>query len=932
MNLPSSWRWLALATLALCLNGVAVAQNSTPSKDDAPSEAPPAAETDSSDGAVPEAAYQLPDVAPGIAATGQFQRWWWSFEQRTNGGAVELPSSPLVNAIGIMNNAPAVPPSPGVPGSRWLNVGASPWRFGQVGRFIGVQDMSGRVATIAIDPTDQSHWLAGGAQGGVWETTDGGQNWVAKTDNTPSLAMGAIAFAPSNPKTIYAGTGEAAFSGDGYAGRGVLKSTDGGNNWHMLASTTFTNSSFSRIRVHPRNANIAWAAVTSGIAGRARSANPPAPQRGIFKTTNGGNSWELKLPGASASDLALKPGDNSGLNIYGALGFPNTRAENGIYRSSDGGETFTAITGPWSTDPRGVGRIEIAFAPSNPNVMYVSVQDGFDAVPGANDGGMVGLFKTTNAWDANPTFTQISVAATDNGSGNIGYCGWDKAFNSASNQCWYSHVIAVDATDPNILYAGGIPLWRYDGNTNTWTEISKTQDKFIIGPDSDGTQSIHVDQHDLVFAGNRLVVGNDGGVFSTTDRGDHFTNHNTNLSIAQYYEGSIAPGSEVFPGNNFFPAADFGPFTGLMLAGAQDNGTHVFMNAKNWGWGSGGGGDGIDNAISQQNPTTRWAYSSQGLALRRTFNAGSSSSTATAGLPSSRPFVGRFEMCRSNENQVIAASNSNLYRNTGFFNTPFPAFTNNSAPTGVSFTSGIIGLAYAPSDTTCGTYAFSSVSGGMWVTNNSGTTWKNLRSGAAASVLPARTPTDYAFDPNDPNTIYVTFSGFNIITPTTPGQVFKLTNVFTDSVATPYSAANVTPPGFDVPVNTVVVDPLATNVVYVGTDVGVLRSTDGGSSWLQMGPVNAGMPTVAVFEMQINGTKVAAFTHGRGAFVLTTFDLDGDGSFGCSDFDMLKASFNTRIGQPGFNPAADLTNDNQVDVRDLTMMSKQLSLRGLSCH
>lgn len=449
--------------------------------------------------------------------------------------------------------------------------------------------------------------------------------------------------------------------------------------------------------------------------------------------------------------------------------------------------------------------------------------------------------------------------------------------------------------------------------------------QFITGapPFNDGSNSIHVDQHDLVFAGNRLVVGNDGGVFSSTDRGDHFTNHNTNLSIAQYYEGSIAPTNETFPGNNFFPAADFGPFTGLMLAGAQDNGTHVYMNEKNWGWGSGGGGDGIDNAIGRQHPTTNWAYTSQGLALRR-MNSGSSVQTATAGLAASRPFVGRFEMCDANENHVIAASNSNLYRNTGFFNTSFPPFVNNSAGTGTSFTSGIIGLSFAPSDSTCGTYAFSSVSGGMWVTNTSGTAWANLKSGAPAAILPARTPTDYAFDPTDANTIYVTFSGFNVLTPTTPRQVFKLTNVFSTDPAAPYTATNITPSGLDVPVNTVVVDPLAPSVVYIGTDMGVWRSTNGGSSWLQMGPNNAGMPNIAVFEMQITRTKVAAFTHGRGAYVLANYDLDNDGSVGCSDFNIVKASLNKRVGQPGYNPVADLTNDNQVNIRDLTMISKQL--------
>ena len=135
--------------------------------------------------------------------------------------------------------------------------------------------MSGRVGAVAVDPIDPSHWLIGAAQGGVWETRDAGATWSPMTDAQASLAMGAIAFAPSDPRTIYAGSGEAVFSADAYAGRGLLKSTDGGVTWALLAASTFSGDTFSDIKVHPTNPDIGLQPSPSGRRdGAARSSLP----------------------------------------------------------------------------------------------------------------------------------------------------------------------------------------------------------------------------------------------------------------------------------------------------------------------------------------------------------------------------------------------------------------------------------------------------------------------------------------------------------------------------------------------------------------------------------------------------------------------------------------------------------------------------------
>src|SRR2546425_11037734 len=464
---------------------------------------------------------------PKLVNKKPFQRWWWAYLQRAYplGEVADGAQLRALQQIEQSKAALAATSQP-VSGNTWVNIGPAPILGGQVGATPGSRPMSGRVATIAAHPTDSNHWLIGGAQGGIWRTRDAGTTWDPLTDAQASLAMGAIAFAPSNPNIIYAGTGEAVFSGDAYAGAGLLKSTDGGTTWQLLATATFAKATFSEIRVDPTNPDIVVAATASGLAGRGREFPPSIPPRGIFKSTDGGMTWSQKLSG-EATDLQVASPSIFNLQ-YAAIGDPFGSAANGVYRSTDGGETWTLISGPWSTMAGGVGRVELAISPSLPDVVYVSIQDRFDTPAGAADGGLLGLFRTDNARAPTPTFTQIPTGATDDGSGVHGYCGWDIAFNDASDQCWYSHKIITDQTDANILYAGGVPLWKCTSCTaanGTWTEVSKTA--------SNPANGIHVDQHAMAWAGTRLIVGNDGGVWSTTDGGATWADHNTNLALTQ---------------------------------------------------------------------------------------------------------------------------------------------------------------------------------------------------------------------------------------------------------------------------------------------------------------------------------------------------------------------------------------------------------------
>lgn len=714
-------------------------------------------------------------------------------------------------------------------GGSWVAMGPKPIEGGQIGLALGTREMAGRVGDVAIDPANPNHWLVGGAQAGIWESTDGGVSWSARTDDQPSMAMGAIAFAPGNPSVVYAGTGEASFSGSSYFGAGVLKSLDGGSTWNAIpgSADTFRGGAFSDIVVSPSDANTLLAATAVGIGGKGAGRLPNPAATGIFRSTDGGASWSLRLSG-DVTDLEVRPGNFA--QMYAARGAVFGGAANGLYRSTDAGVSWSKVPGPWDGAAGGVGRTELAIAPSDPNVMYVSVSDAIDGA--GNDGGMIGLYKTTNAWEAAPTWTQISLKPTDNGTGTLGYCGWGDAYRAAVNQCWYDHEIIVDPTDPNVLYAGGIEIWKYDGLT--WSDVSNKPDV--------GT---HVDQHAFAWAGKRLVVGNDGGVWSSDDGGATWATHNLELAFTQFYEGTAHP-------------------SGLELAigGSQDNGTSLWRGSD--GWPNIFGGDGADNALSTSDPENDWAFSSQSLNIVRTTDGGRSFAGATGGIDrSNAPFIARFEKCPSNDD-VFLAGTDNLWRSDNFFSGAQAVWRANGPEMGTDGQgrpNRLTAMAFAPSDTTCKTYAYGTRFGDLRLTTTGGQSWIDLD---PADQVPGRYVTDLEFDPTDPNILYVSLSGFDEGTPGKPGHLFKSVNALEASP----TWSNIGPP-VNLPFNTLALRPGAPANVYVGTDIAIWHSPDAGTTWNFMGPAS-GMPNVAVFELGFgaNGGRLYAFTHGRGAFYL----------------------------------------------------------------
>jgi hypothetical protein len=748
-----------------------------------------------------------------LTNTIEYQRWWWAFSQRASPRGF-IPDGAKLQALEQIKQHEKArqtgtgqlrdSASPGeVQGDRWVSIGPAPLIIQQS---TPVLPASGRVADVSVNPGNSNHWLIGAAQGGVWETRDAGASWTPKTDDQASLAMGAIAFAPSDTNIIYAGTGEGVNSTDAYAGLGLLKSTNAGSSWQLLATSYFAKASFRVIKVNPANPNILLAATVRGLAGVSGGLLPSPPPVGIYKSIDGGVTWWLKLEVhiglfGGGWDIESYPGDFN-RHYAGAgsvFGNPFNASTNGVYRTTDAGESWQLVLGPWSNLTGRVERVGMALAPSNPNILYVSIQDAFGNTNGT-PGALLGIWKTANAWAATPTWTQIP-----NPSG-------------VTTRFWYSHEIIVDPADVNSVYLGEVDLWKYNGSS--WADV---------------TSNIHVDQQTMAWAANRLIVGNDGGVWSSTDGGSSWSNHNTTLAITQFYQGSVHPTNPNFA-----------------LGASQDNGTEIWEGPRLWN--SVFYGDGGYSAISASRPDTDWTISAPSLDIYRTTNGGASFSSAINGIDTYNAlFIAPLKKCPCNDNVFIAGTD-NLWKSTNFFSLNGPSWFSNGPELGEAITA----MAFAPSDSNCLTYAFGTLSfGQVNLTTNGGNTWNDLLNfGRYVSGL--------AFHPTNANILYVTFSSFDDPAFLPLGHVFKTTNALAASPA----FFNVSPP-VNIPFNAIVIDPSNPNTLYVGTDIGIWKSADAAVSWTHMGP-ESGMPNVAVFDLEISqgAARLLAFTHGRGAFAL----------------------------------------------------------------
>jgi photosystem II stability/assembly factor-like uncharacterized protein len=459
----------------------------------------------------------------------------------------------------------------------WTAIGPAPISNGQTP---GSQPVSGRIAAIAADPTDPATLYLAAAGGGVWKTTDAGADWAPLTDDQVTAFMGAIALAPSDPNTIYAGTGEATNSVLSFYGRGVLKSTDAGATWTLLGNDVFDRHTISQIVVSPVDPEVVYVAVAGG------GVNGVSGNTGIWASTDGGATWTNTTTAISTtaafSDLAIDPTDPE--TLYAAAGSFRGSTVNGVYKTTDGGATWFA----GGNFPMGIsnGRLSVAIAPTDSQTLYAAISGSGQG--GTSLGRLVALLKSTDGgadWAALPNPPDLG------GSG------------------WYGLPLAVSPSDANT--GGGAPIVESVNGGVTWFSLER-------GVDGTGP---HVDHHAFAFDANGgLLDGSDGGIWRL-DNGSlgriQWSDLNTNLQLTQYIGIALDPTN-----------AD------IAYGGSQDNGTSKFNDSLAWTLIQ--AGDGGFVRVDPSNPNTVY-HELVGISLERSDNGGLTWVPRTTGINLSDP-------------------------------------------------------------------------------------------------------------------------------------------------------------------------------------------------------------------------------------------------------------------------------------------------------
>ncbi|MDX1440271.1 MAG: hypothetical protein R3284_10245, partial [Rubricoccaceae bacterium] len=366
----------------------------------------------------------------------------------------------------------------------------------------GPTNVAGRTRAIMFDPNDATNKrvFAGGVAGGLWYTddiTNPSEPWTAVNDFWSNIAVGSLAYNPSNPLEMYAGTGEGYFNIDAVRGGGIFKSTDGGMTWNVLPSTQ--NSLFyyvQRLGVHPTTGDT-YAATSTGLR----------------RSQDGGSTWEAVL-GGRAVDIEIVP--NGTIYVTTGIFSPGR-----VFSSTtgDSGDWAQLNNGTNGFPSSGVERIEIASTPVNSDVVYAVTQS-------SSTNGVGGIYKTV---DGGVNWSAVNLP------NDVQY-----GSDFSRGQAWYDLSIGVDPVSVDTLYVGGINTFRSTNGGSSWTQLSHWYGGF-------GFPEVHADQHDIEFmpgSSDIVIFSHDGGVSYTDDAtapAPSFIARNTNYNVTQFYAGAINP-------------------------------------------------------------------------------------------------------------------------------------------------------------------------------------------------------------------------------------------------------------------------------------------------------------------------------------------------------------------------------------------------------
>jgi len=700
-------------------------------------------------------------------------------------------------------------------------------------RFLGPGNIGGRTRVLILDPADPRTLYTAGVSGGIWKSRTSGLEWEPIGDDLANIAVNSLVMHPTDSKTLFAGTGEGYFREEvrGTAlplrGDGIFVTRDAGETWTRLPSTATADFHFVNDLV---------------ISERDPSRIYAATRTGVWRSSNGGTTWARTLnPNVTGGclDLVARPG-MLGDYVFASCG---TFERSTVWRAKN-----AENDGAWEavlSEPN-MGRTSLAIAPSNPSVIYALAASN---EPGLRNQGLLALYRSVSDGDAG-SWTVRSTA--DSGpvpaqllsnllTGSFVECTGQP--NEIVTMGWYCNTIAVDPVDENRVWAGGVDLFRSDDGGLTWGVAS-----YWWATSGEIPSFVHADQHAIVFDPHydgsivkRMYVTNDGGIYRTDDalaetaKGPRapcdpfiskvsFSSLNNSYGVTQFYHGAVSPDGRQFVG------------------GAQDNGTVLsdFDDGPNR-WRPVVGGDGGYVAFDPHEPKYIYAETQWGV-MRRSNNGGARFQTITRGIAGQEfLFITPFTLDPNQTRRLwlggrVLWTTTNRGDNWFAASTPLPAL--------------VSALAVQPGNSNL---VLAGLADGQIARTDQATTagettqWSLVkpREGFLSSL---------AFDPKNPSVVYATYAGFG------GDHVWA-----SGDAGLTWTSRNGNLP--DLPVHSIAVDPTREGRLYLGTDLGIFVTLDGGQTWNveNTGFANAVTESVVIAQ-GVNGPAIYAFTHGRGAW------------------------------------------------------------------
>lgn len=677
-----------------------------------------------------------------------------------------------------------------------------------------------RINCVTFHPTDANTFWIGASQGGVWKTTDGGQNWTPLNDGLPILRISDIAVDPVDPDIMYACMGDFEYNGVAldldnrkrhtHYGLGVYKTTNGGASWEPTGLTVLQedldNSLLRRLIIDPNNTQTL---VVGGF-------------EGIWRSTDGGDNWNQVQNDVLICDIEQRPDEPETL-FAAAMYVPSLQEGTaGIMKSTDFGMTWNWVqAGIPQTDVR---RIELAIAPSNPDYIYAHCVN--------LSGGLYGIYRSTNGgtnWSLQTDNQTPNIMHWYEGNGNGGQGSYDLAF-------------CINPTDENTIYSGGVNMWGSEDGGSSWGGMSYWVNYYGI--------SIHADQHQFKFnpLNNQLYVCNDGGIMTTTEPLIGSWEDADNLPDYEWPTEwqNLTSGMQL---TSFYRLGLSANNPGYVIAGSQDNSTFYFDNDI---WLNLFGGDGMECLIHPDDPQTIVGSSQYGY-MSKSYNGGQEIDYGIAQqilqqedgewttpfmyhAGSETLFAGYGNLWKSNDlgDNWIKISD---FEDVPQLGVPAPASffdVCESDENAVYFAKRLWYTVGQDSE--------------MWVTFDGGDNWENVTEGLPENLF----FTYVTVDDDDVNLAWVTCSGFE-----DGVKVFK-----TEDGGQNWQNISLNLP--NIPVNCIVLDEKSSNhALYLGTDLGVYTITDDLDEWE---PFMQNLPNVIVGELEIDyeSDEIYAATFGRG--------------------------------------------------------------------